>query len=255
MSANPQTVITVIFDLDGTLIDSMKAFSNLVINNLRQRGVKTTEEVLNKVGKGLLEDFQTVSSKQGFGLIPRLFWNIGRKSGLSRPIALFFALKCLSQARKVYNSAPLFPDAKEALTRLKNAGYKLGVYTMASRNQLLASLIKHDIIHFFDAKVLISRDDVKQLKPDPEGISLALSKFSTHPSRSFYIGDMPIDIIAGNRAGVTTIGLTTGLVNREIFQQYCEPAIIFDSLEQVTHWISNTNSRLNPDSKNEAKEN
>ena len=55
----------------------------------------------------------------------------------------------------------------------------------------------------------------------------------------YFIGDLPIDIIAGNSAGVTTIGLTTGLFNRTALQQYSQPNIIFDSLDQAADWILN----------------
>ena len=55
-----------------------------------------------------------------------------------------------------------------------------------------------------------------------------------------YIGDMPVDITAGNNAGTSTIGLTTGLVNEVIFLQFCQPTAIFDSLEHATDWILKT---------------
>ncbi|UCG90693.1 MAG: HAD family hydrolase [Candidatus Heimdallarchaeota archaeon] len=232
----------VIFDLDGTLIDSMRGFYSLVIDGLEQRGIRATEEVLNKVGIELIEDYQTVPSGQGLNLVLSLFWKIGRKAGLSRPKTVRFTLECVSKARKVYHSAPLFPDVKETLVQLHSAGFQLGIYTMASRKQLNESLTKHGIIQFFNPKGLISRNDVKRVKPDPEGILLALKMCSIDPSKGIYIGDMPVDILAGNKAGTTTIGLTTGLVNKKIFQKYCHPTVIFDSLEEAICWILQTKS-------------
>lgn len=229
----------VIFDLDGTLIDSMRSFYVLVVDNLKRRGIKVSEEALKKVGSELLKDYQTPPSGQGFKLVINLFWKIGRKFGLPRFKAIGFTFECVSKARKVYHSASLFPDAIQTLTRLQEAGFQLGIYTMASRNQLKESLIKHNIIHFFNPKGLVSRDDVKRAKPNPEGLLLALENCLIDPSKSYFIGDMPIDIIAGNNAGITTIGLTTGLLNETTFQQYSQPTIILDSLDQATNWILN----------------
>jgi phosphoglycolate phosphatase len=229
----------VIFDLDGTLIDSMRSFYILVVDNLKQRGIKISEEALKKVGSDLLKDYQTPPSGQGLKLVVNLFWKIGRKFGLPRFKAIIFTFECVSKAKKVYHSASLFPDAKRTLTQLQEAGFQLGIYTMASRKQLKESLVKHNIVHFFNPKGLISRDDVKRAKPDPEGVLLALENCLIDPSRSYFIGDMPIDIIAGNNAGITTIGLTTGLLNKTTFQQYCRPTIILDSLDQATDWILN----------------
>jgi pyrophosphatase PpaX len=55
---------------------------------------------------------------------------------------------------------------------------------------------------YFEEK--ITADDVRNSKPDPEGILLALSRIKTGPRESIYIGDSPADMIAGRRAGVLT---------------------------------------------------
>lgn len=238
----------VIFDLDGTLIDSMRGFYSLIVDNLKRREVRVTEEILKKVGAELIEDYQTTPSGQGLILVFSLFWKIGRKTGLSRLRAIGFTYECVSKARKVYHSSPLFPDVKKMLNQLQEAGFQLGVYTMASRKQLTETLVKHDILHFFNPKGLISRNDVKRVKPDPEGILLAFKMCSIQPSRGVYIGDMPVDIIAGNEAGTTTIGVTTGLLSRKVLQRYCQPTVIFDSLEQATMWILQTDFPSPPNS-------
>ncbi len=50
----------------------------------------------------------------------------------------------------------------------------------------------------------ITADDVRNSKPDPEGILLALSRIKAEPRQSMYVGDSPADMIAGKRAGVQT---------------------------------------------------
>jgi phosphoglycolate phosphatase-like HAD superfamily hydrolase len=230
----------VIFDLDGTLIDSMGGFFDMVINGLNRKGIRSTDKIISRIGTELMEDYQFKPSKQGIGIVFKLFWKIGRKAGLSRPKTLIFTLECVTKARKIYYSAPLFPDAIESLTELHSAGFHLGVYTLASKKQLMRILLKYELTKFFNPKGLISRNDVKLVKPDPEGILLALKGCSVSPSNGTFLGDMPADIIAGTRAGVTTIGLTTGLVGRAKFQQHSQPVVIFDSLKQASRWILQT---------------
>ena len=99
------------------------------------------------------------------------------------------------------------------------------------------TIVKLGIKDFFHPNALISRDDVLRIKPDPEGLLLAIEACSTSPQFSYFLGDMPIDIIAGNDAGVQTIGLTTGLVSKSVLNKYSEPSIVLDSLEQATSWI------------------
>lgn len=230
----------VIFDFDGTLVDTMGSFYDMVIVNLKRHGATVTERDINRLGTDLITEFHSRSQSNGVALILKLFWNIGRKAGLSRYRAVLFAMKCAVQAREVYKSAPLFSDVRSTLTRLHlEAGFKLGIYTLATRKVLLNTLETHDLIRFFSKEGLVSRDDVQNLKPDPEGVFLALQGCSVPASNSnvFLIGDMPADILAGTAAGLTTIGLTTGLISREIFQQFSHPTKIFDSLEQASQWI------------------
>ncbi|MFX0174509.1 MAG: HAD family hydrolase [Candidatus Hodarchaeota archaeon] len=230
----------VIFDLDGTLIDSMGGFFDMVINGLNRKGVKTSNRLINRIGAELIKDYWFKTSKQGIGLIFKLFWKIGRRAGLSRFKALLFTLECVNKARKIYYSAPLFPNVVESLKSLQSAGFQLGIYTLASRKQLLKTLIKHNLTEFFNPDGLISRNDVKKIKPDPEGLFLALKGCSVSPSNGTFLGDMPLDIITGTRAGVTTIALTTGLVGRKMFQQHSQPVMIFESIEYASKWILQT---------------
>jgi pyrophosphatase PpaX len=64
------------------------------------------------------------------------------------------------------------------------------------------TLTPFKLSEFFEVRV--TADDVKKGKPDPEGISLALSRLKADPKESMYVGDSPADMIAGKRAGVLT---------------------------------------------------
>ena len=231
---------TVLFDLDGTLLDSMRIFNDIVLFNLDRSGVDKTKGSMDKIGIQLLETNQASQTNTGVILIFQIFWRIGRSFRLSRIKSFLFAIRCLSKVKEVYKNALLFPNTKKSLEKLVESGYCLGICTSASRDQMTLTLKKHDIIQLFHPGALISRDDVTNLKPAPEGIFLAINACSAQAKDGFFLGDMPVDMIAGDRAGLTTIGLTTGLVNRELLLRYSSPSIVLDSIEEATEWILNS---------------
>ncbi len=227
----------VIFDLDGTLIDSMKAFKTLVIKNLEKRGIILSEDNMKEIGLRLLESSQREEEKGGIRLVFNIFWKIAREFGLNYFSSLLFTIRCISKMRSVYRNAPLFSDTIESLTILTENGFCLGIFTSATRKQLKQTLQKYDLDKYFISNALISRNDVRIVKPNPEGLLLILDKCSANPEHSYFIGDLPIDIHAGNSAGVMTIGLTTGIIAKALFYKYSKPTIVLESLKVATEWI------------------
>lgn len=226
-----------IFDLDGTLIDSMRGFRTLVISNLSKSGINMSESRMKEMGLRLLENSQRGGDKGGIRMVFTIFWRIGRTFGLNRLNSLFFTIRCLSNMKSVYRNAPLFADTIESLTILSQMGYRLGICTSATSKQLNQTLQKYNLEKYFIPSALISRNDVQIIKPDPEGVLLSLEECTANLNESYFVGDLPIDIHAGNSAGVATIGLTTGIITKEIFHDYSKPTIVLDSLKQATEWI------------------
>jgi phosphoglycolate phosphatase-like HAD superfamily hydrolase len=81
----------------------------------------------------------------------------------------------------------------------------MGIVTNTSREAANLELSMHGIEEFFE--VIITREDVRKLKPDPEGIILATSKLDI--KEFFFVGDLVHDLKAAKKAGGTTI-----LINR-----------------------------------------
>ena len=227
----------VIFDLDGTLIDSMRSFNNIVDSNLRKRGIKISTKNVEEVGHQLLSKYQDPPSKTGFRLVFSIFWKIGRTMGLGYLQNILFSFQCIREVKEVYKNSSLFPEVQECLSKLSSHGFCLGVCTTASRKQLDKILYKYEISHYFCHEALITRDDVIRVKPDPEGLLLAIRACSAIPEHSYFLGDLPSDINAGNNAKITSIGLTTGLLKESLLLQYSTPFAVFDSLEAATSWI------------------
>ena len=94
---------------------------------------------------------------------------------------------------------------REDLAELHARGIALGIVTNRCREETersLAQLNLHNLL-----RVTVSRDDVSSPKPDPEGISLAVTRLGLDPSQVLYFGDSVGDMTAAKEAGVIPIGV------------------------------------------------
>ncbi|WP_300159640.1 HAD-IA family hydrolase [Solidesulfovibrio sp.] len=103
-------------------------------------------------------------------------------------------------------AARLFPATKAALTRLADAGAKVGVITRNCRAAVLT--VFPDLTDY--AGVLLARDDARRVKPDPGHLLDALAALGVAPARALMVGDHPMDIATGRAAGTRTAGVASG---------------------------------------------
>lgn len=103
-------------------------------------------------------------------------------------------------------AARLFPATKAALTRLADAGTKVGVITRNCRAAVLT--VFPDLTAY--AGVLLARDDARRVKPDPGHLLDALAALGADPARALMVGDHPMDIATGRAAGTRTAGVASG---------------------------------------------
>lgn len=96
-------------------------------------------------------------------------------------------------------------DIYKLITSLKEMDIKLGIFTGKAKRSLDISLEKLHMEGLFD--VIITGDDVRNPKPDPEGLLKALSILNVKNSEAIFVGDSDADIIAGMQANVFTIGV------------------------------------------------
>lgn len=94
---------------------------------------------------------------------------------------------------------------KEVLNSLRDDGIKMAVASNIPSGFLREHLRRFGIEKFF--KVTTGQDDCREQKPSPKPILLTLRRLNSDPESSAYIGDMEEDIIAGRKAGVTTIAI------------------------------------------------
>jgi len=101
--------------------------------------------------------------------------------------------------------AVVLPSACQTLAWLREHGIRVGIVTRNCRNAVLSVLARADLTY----DVLLTRDDVQNVKPNPEHLLEALRRLQALPQHSIMVGDHPTDIIAAKEAGMVAIGVTT----------------------------------------------
>lgn len=200
MKQQTKNIDTVLFDFDGTVMDT-----NNVILMSWQHTFKTLEnreenqEVLVKTFGEPLED----TMKKFFPHVP------------------------LEKALETYRSyhrdnfgdlIKLFPGIKELLAKVKSLGYKTGLVTSRLKLTTIQGLEKYGILEYFDT--VITADDTSAHKPDPEPIEIALRKLGSKAENAVMVGDTMFDILCGKNAGVGVVfvGWSIVLKNEEDFE-------------------------------------
>ena len=191
---------TVIFDLDGTLVDSQPAALGATIEALSQFGVRVTADEVREVfgggAKNLLRHF--LERDLGAGEASQaLGAAVGLRAGLQ--------LELISETL-------LLPGVKELMASLKAGKYKLAVATMSSRAVVDSVLEFHGIGQYFD--VVLTIDDVTKGKPDPEILIKAVDRLGGQVNRALYVGDSSHDLEAALNLGMPFLLVDSGLYVR-----------------------------------------
>ena len=102
----------------------------------------------------------------------------------------------------------LHPHTMEVLNELKEDSFKLGLVTNIGERAILKALDKFKLSKIFD--VIITRNDVTRLKPDPEGLNSAIEKLNENTKKIVFVGDSYNDIEAARKAGIFSCYLVGG---------------------------------------------
>ena len=203
----------ILFDLDGTLIDSTEAI-------LESFGV-----AFKTFGKDVPED-RLIEAEIGHPL-DVMFPTLGVEK--DKVEAYVHAYKMhyreISCAKTV-----LLPDALEAV-KLASKYATLGVVTTKTAKYSIELLEYMGLMDYFD--VLIGREDVINPKPHPEPIEKALAKLPSDTSEIWMIGDTCMDMLAAKEANVDSVGVTCGYGTVESLMK-CTDNIYQNALEAVT---------------------
>jgi len=203
---------TILFDLDGTLIDSTDAI-------LESFGV-----AFETFGKSVPED-DAIKRLIGYPL-DVMFHLLGIDVSQAYDYVAAYKGHYRLISRK---KTTLLPLAKEAIKQASKIA-TLGIVTTKT-SRYSEELLEHlGVMHHF--KVLIGRENVTHPKPHPEPIQKALLALNADPSQTWMIGDTPMDLMCAQEAGVRGIGVLCGYGTKIDLQKYTS-MIVRDSLDAV----------------------
>jgi len=183
----------IIFDLDGTLIDSVTDLANSVNHALAEVGlpVHTREEIRGYVGDGVQQLIKRALGRDHLEKFEQVF-------------AVFmdhYDLHCT-------DNTVLYPGVAETLPLLAE-NYSLGVLTNKSMRFSVKILQTLGIDSYF--KEVLGGDSLPTKKPDPAGIFFLAAKWHLTPDQILMVGDHATDIEVGSRAGCKTVFINGGI--------------------------------------------
>lgn len=183
-------ITTLLFDLDGTLLDSRDAVIDAVAHTAEEYapGHFSREELVARFGESFDDFLAAVAVAAGMP---------DKKEVLEK----YFAYVRQNHAQHVQ----LFPFVREGLAALKDAGYRLAIVTNKQREFAVAGLEMAELDHLFDAVVAV--DDVSRGKPSAEPVQKALAVLGKQPGEAMMIGDSRYDVLAAVGAGVGAVVL------------------------------------------------
>ena len=109
----------------------------------------------------------------------------------------------------------LIPGSKEVLYSLRERGVKVGIVTRNCEDAVRR--VFPDIDAYSD--VFVSRDGVKKVKPHPDHLTSVMRALRVTGSEAVMVGDHVLDILAGKKVGMKTVGVLTGYIKREEFEK------------------------------------
>jgi phosphoglycolate phosphatase len=185
-----QPLRAVLFDLDGTLIDTAPDFIRIIglMCEQAQIQVPTDDLIRAQVSEG---------ARAMVNLIyPDLEMNSPELLQMRQQFLEIYA-------QNIAVDTCLFPQMEALLSTLEELGLPWGIVTNKPRS--LSELLLAALNLTERCQVLVCPDDVTRTKPDPEPMLLAASQLDLPPGQIVYVGDHPRDIDAGRAAGMPTV--------------------------------------------------
>lgn len=205
----------ILFDMDGTLVDSERYYTEMSYKWLCQYNVVDKKEIYKIVGLNMDDTYKTMS------LLSGLSYDETKKS-----YDEYFGMHPMD-----YNDY-LFDDVRDVLSKLHD--YKLAVCTLSSR-WMLDKFINDCSLNCFD--LLLSDDDVKNPKPSPDIYLKAIERLCVNRDETLVIEDSSTGIKAGKNAGICTLARD----GSRFFMDQSEADYIFDDLHEVLNILNEKN--------------
>jgi pyrophosphatase PpaX len=203
----------VLFDLDGTLIDS-----GPIILASMQHAVRAV------LGREIPEE-ALAASVGGQGLVAQM-----RALDATRVDELMAAYS--EHNDPLHETLEAFDGLLHVLPTLRGEGRRLGIVTSKRHRTVALALDRFPwLSEYFDA--VVAYDDTERHKPDPDPVLAGIERLGGEPSTSAYVGDSPFDIAAAKAAGAYAVGVTWGGLHTEERLREAEPDALVHEPEEL----------------------
>jgi len=203
----PRLLRAVLFDWDGTIVDSAEASFRCYVRLFESYGIPFDRDRFQRTYS---PDWYRTYTTLG---LPKECWDEADDRWLG-----FYAAE----------ENVMLGGAREALERLRQAGLTLGIVTSGERRRVTREVQGLGLPDLF--QVVVSSDDVEKRKPHPDPLLKGLESLGVPAAEAAYMGDSPEDVEMARAAGVYVVGVPGPFPNREELRA-SRPDLICDSLE------------------------
>ena len=213
-SRRPEGLRAVLFDWDGTLVDSAETSFRAYVSLFRELGIAfDRDEYRRTYSPNWHRTYEALA-------LPRERWDDADALWLR-----FFARE----------KNDLLPGVPEALGRLRRAGHAQGIVSSGERARVTQEMRDLQVHHFFE--VAVCGGDTENRKPHPEPLLLALERMGLRPREAAYVGDSPEDVEMARSAGVFAVGVPGTFPNREALTASSPDLLAPDLAAAMAHLI------------------
>ena len=209
MPSETTSITTLLFDWDGTLVDSAQLGLTAFEQAFAALGVAFDHEIYRAVYS---PNWYSVYEAMG---LPKEKWQLADE---------------LWVQHYGEQTAQPVPGAQATLLSLRLKGYQLGVVSSGSECRVTREISELGLENFFET--VICNEQMENKKPHPEGLETAMRSLASVSEATCYVGDSPEDIEMGKRANMLTVGVTSGYPTSWKLKSH-NPDILLESLAEL----------------------
>lgn len=219
MESQGQKVSAVIFDLDGTLLNTLEDLADAVNAALRENGMpeRTTEEVCRFVGNGIRRLMERA--------VPGGESNPGFEKAFS-DFQSYYGVHCMGKT-------DAYPGIRELLAELKARGVRMAI--VSNKMDLAVRALNRK---YFSGYITTAIGETSQIlrKPAPDTVLAALRELGVDKKNAIYVGDSDVDIATAANAGMRCVSVTWGFRGRDFLLEHGAGTLI-DTPEELLNFL------------------
>ncbi len=209
MHPKTTSITTLLFDWDGTLVDSAQLGLTAFEQSFAALGVAFDHDIYRAVYS---PNWYSVYEAMG---LPKEKWQLADD---------------LWVQHYGEQTAQPVPGAQQTIAELKQKGYRLGIVSSGSEGRVVREISELGLDSFFET--VICNEQMENKKPHPEGLETAMRSLGCVSGATCYVGDSPEDIQMGKRANLFTVGVRSAYPTSWKLKSH-NPDIFVESLAEL----------------------